>query len=413
MRTKIFVLVAVLALLLGTVTPALAQDTAGSEPPVFCGDLSKEDCAVLQKSHDLMNQVAQETALTTLDVTLNGIPGLPAEKINTTVTSNMTSVANPAAMAAAQKLNGLTQEEILQMLADDPQPIVDLFSGWSFDASLGVTMSAELASLISAQSGLQVPDQLAIQAKLVDGVLYWDLSEVAAFVPTVAPGWVGFPLLDVVKEYAKQGAFEQALQAMQQQGATGAGGVTIAGLGSGQFIKQYAETFQKYMTIESGDVVDVDGQPAATYNTTMDVAAFLSSPDFQQIVVDLAKAGAFESTGLTMADIEQNVQMLGMMGPMLFTGMTATAKQTIGLDDLYQYEYESEVAWDMSGLVQMAAASGQLPAELKPTSDQVGFDIKTAISNSNMSTEATETIEAPADAQMIPLESVLTAMTAQ
>lgn len=413
MRTKIFVLLAVLALLLGTVTPALAQDTAGSEPPVFCGDLSKEDCAVLQKSHDLMNQVAQETALTTLDVTLNGIPGLPAEKINTTVTSNMTSVANPAAMAAAQKLNGLTQEEILQMLADDPQPIVDLFSGWSFDASLGVTMSAELASLISAQSGLQVPDQLAIQAKLVDGVLYWDLSEVAAFVPTVAPGWVGFPLLDVVKEYAKQGAFEQALQAMQQQGATGAGGVTIAGLGSGQFIKQYAETFQKYMTIESGDVVDVDGQPAATYNTTMDVAAFLSSPDFQQIVVDLAKAGAFESTGLTMADIEQNVQMLGMMGPMLFTGMTATAKQTIGLDDLYQYEYESEVAWDMSGLVQMAAASGQLPAELKPTSDQVGFDIKTAISNSNMSTEATETIEAPADAQMIPLESVLTAMTAQ
>ena len=413
MRTKIFVLLTVLALLLGTVTPALAQDTAGSEPPVFCGDLSKEDCGVLQKSHDLMQQIAQSTSLTAFDVTLNGIPGLPAETINTTVTSNMTSVANPAAMAAAQKLNGLTQEETLQMLADDPQPIIDLFSGWSFDAALGVTMTPELASLISAQSGLQVPDQMAIQAKLVDGVLYWDLSEVAAFVPTVAPGWVGFPLLDVVKEYAKQGAFEQALQAMQEQGAAGAGGVTIAGIGSTQFVMQYAETFQKYMTIESGDVGDVDGQPAATYTTTMDLAAFLSSPDFQQIVVDLAKQGAFESTGMTAADIEQNVQMLGMMGPMLFTGMTATAKQTIGLDDLYQYEYESEVAWDMSGLVQMAAASGQLPAELTPTSDQVGFDIKTTISNSDMATEATKTIDAPADAQMIPLESVLNAMTAQ
>ncbi len=116
---------------------------------------------------------------------------------------------------------------------------------------------------------------------------------------------------------------------------------------------------------------------------------------------------------MTAADIEQNVQMLGMMGPMLFTGMTATAKQTIGLDDLYQYEYESEVAWDMSGLVQMAASSGQLPAELQPTSDQVGFDIKTTISNSDMSTEATETIAAPADAQMIPVESVLNAAAAQ
>ena len=413
MRTKILVLLTVLALLLGTVTPALAQDTTGSEPPVFCGNLSKEDCAVLQKSHDVMKQVAQNTALTSLDVTLNGIPGLPAETINTTLTSNMTSVADPAAMAATQKLNGLTQEETLQMLADDPQPIIDLVSGWDFDMSLDVTVTPELAALISAQSGLKVPDQLAIQTKLVDGVLYWDLSEVAAFVPTIVAGWVGFPLRDVVDEMVKQGAFEQALQAMQAQGTAGAGGATIAGFGSAQFVKQYAETFQKYMTIESGDVVDVDGQPAATYNTTMDLAAFLSSPDFQQIVVDLAKQGAFESTGLTAADIEQNVQMLGMMGPMLFTGMTATAKQTIGLDDLYQYEYESEVAWDMSGLVQMAAASGQLPAELKPTSDQVGFDIKTAISNSNMSAEATETIEAPADAQMIPLESVLNAMTAR
>ena len=77
-----------------------------------------------------MKQVAQSTTLTSFDVTLNGIPGLPAETINATITSNMTSVADPAAMAAAQKLNGLTQEETLQMLADDPQPIVDLVSGW-------------------------------------------------------------------------------------------------------------------------------------------------------------------------------------------------------------------------------------------------------------------------------------------
>lgn len=412
MRTKIFVLLTVLALLLGTVTPALAQDTAGSEPPVFCGNLDKEDCGVLQKSHDLMKQVAQSTALTSFDVTLNGIPGLPAETINAAITSNTTSVADPAAMAAAQKLNGLTQEETLQLLADDPQPVVDLISGWDFDMSLDVTVTPELADLISAQSGLKVPDQLAIQTKLVDGVLYWDLSEVAAFVPTIAAGWIGFPLLDMINELVNQGAFEQALS-MQAQGASGAGGLTIAGVGSAQFVQQYAETFQKYMTIESGDVVELDGQPAAPYITTMDVAGFLSGPEFQQIVVDLAKQGAFESTGLTAADIEQNVQMLGMMGPMLFTGMTATAKQTIGLDDLLLYEYESEVAWDMSGLVQMAAASGQLPAELTPTSDNVGFDIKTSISNSNMSTEATETIEVPADAQMIPLESVLSAMTAQ
>jgi hypothetical protein len=176
MRTKLFVLLTVLALLLGTVTPALAQDAAGNQPPVFCGDLSEEDCAILQDSHDAMNQVAQDTSLTSLDVTLNGIPTLPAETINATLTSSLTSVANPAALAAAQSLNGLTQEETLQMLADDPQPVIDLFSGWNFDMSLGATMTPDLANMIGAQSGLDVPDQLAVAVKLVDGVVYWDLS---------------------------------------------------------------------------------------------------------------------------------------------------------------------------------------------------------------------------------------------
>ncbi len=412
MRTKLFVLLTVLALLLGTVTPALAQDAASNLPPVFCGDLSEEDCAILQDSHDAMNQVAQNTSLTSLDVTLTGIPTLPAETINASLTSSLMSAADPAALAAARSLNGLTQEETLQVLADDPQPIIDLFSGWNYDMSVGATMTPELANMIGAQSGLDIPDQLAVAVKLVDGVIYWDLSEVAAFVPTVASGWIGFPLLDMMTELAKQGAFTQALQAMNDPAAMGAGGLTISGFGSAQFFRQNAEMFQKFMTIERGEDVELDGQTGATFVTTMDVGAFLSSPEFQQVIVDLAKAGAFEGTGLTAADVEQNVQMLSMMGPMLFTGITATAKQTIGLDDLYQYDYESEVAWDMSGLVQMAAASGQLPAELQPTSDQVGFSVKTIISNDNLSTEATETIEAPAGAQMIPLESVLNASTA-
>jgi hypothetical protein len=300
----------------------------------------------------------------------------------------------------------------VQLLADDPQPMLDLLNGWDFDASLSLAMTPELADLISMQSGLDFPDRVAMQAKMVDGVLYWDLSEIAAFVPTVASGWIGFPVAQMMAELEAQGAFDQAVEAMNDPSVAASAGATMAGMGSVQFFQQNAEMFQKFMTIERGEDVDLDGQAAATFVTNFDAAAFLSSPDFQQIVIDLANAGAFEGTGLTAADIEQNVQMLGMMGPMLFTGITATATGTIGLEDLYQYEYESALAWDMSGLVEMAVASGQLPAELQPTSDQIGFSVNTTISNDDMSTEATETIEAPADAQMIPLESVLNESTA-
>jgi hypothetical protein len=416
MRTKIFVLLTVLALLLGTVMPTLAQDAATGQPPVFCGDLSEEDCAILQDSREATNQVAQNTSLVTFDVTVMGLLelllGLPAETINATLTSTMKSVADPAAMAGVQQLNGLSQEETVQLLADDPQPMLDLLNGWDFDASLSLAMTPELADLISMQSGLDFPDRVAMQAKMVDGVLYWDLSEIAAFVPTVASGWIGFPVAQMMAELEAQGAFDQAVEAMNDPSVAASAGATMAGMGSVQFFQQNAEMFQKFMTIERGEDVDLDGQAAATFVTNFDAAAFLSSPDFQQIVIDLANAGAFEGTGLTAADIEQNVQMLGMMGPMLFTGIAATATETIGLEDLYQYEYESALAWDMSGLVEMAVASGQLPAELQPTSDQIGFSVNTTISNDDMSTEATETIEAPVDAQMIPLETVLNESTA-
>ena len=407
MRSKLLVLFTVLALVLGTFATALAQDASD----VFCGDLSEEDCAILQQSKEAMATVAQNTANQTLDVTVSGIPGLPAEEINATLTAAILSAADADAVAAAASLNGLTQQEMMQTLADDPQPLLDMVNGLDLDLSAGLSMTPELADLISAQSGLDFPDQIAAQFKLVDGVLYWDLSEVAAFVPTVASGWVGFPLADVVAEMAKQGTFDQALTAMNEQ-SMGAGATALAGAALPDFVRQNAEMFQKYTTIERGEDIDLAGQTGATFVTTFDAMSFLSGPEFQQIVVDLAKAGAFEGTGLSAADVEQNVQMLGMMGPMLFTGITATAKQTIGLDDLYQYDYESELSWDMASLMQMAATSGALPAEMQPTSDNVGFSVQTIISNDNMSTEQTETVEAPVDAPMIPLESVFSVSTA-
>jgi hypothetical protein len=412
MRTKLYVLLTVLALTLGTVTPAFAQDAATNLPPVFCGDLSEEDCAILQDSRAATNKVAQNTAQMSLDVAVNGIPGLPAESIDAALTTSMMSVADPAAMAAMQQLNGLSQEETMQMLADDPQPMLDMLNGWNFDLGAGLTMSPELADLISAQSGLDFPDTLAVQAKMVDGVFYWDLSEVAAFVPTVATGWVGFPVAEMMTELENQGAFDQAMENMADPSMGASAGVMLGGVGSAQFIQQNAEMFEKYMTIERGEDVELAGQTGATFMTNFDAAAFLSGPEFQQMVIDWAKAGAFEGTGMTAADIEQNVQMLGMMGPMLFTGITATAMETIGLDDLYQYDYESELSWDMSGLVQMAQSTGQLPAELAPTSDNVGFSVNTIISNDNMSEEATETIEAPENPAMFSVADVLNASTA-
>jgi hypothetical protein len=401
MRSKLLVLFTVLALVLGTFSGALAQDASD----VFCGDLAAEDCAILQQSKAAAQEIAQGTSEFTFDLTVDGIPGLPAESLNSTLTGSITTVADPAALAAMQALSGLGQEEMIQLMADDPQTMLDLYSGWDFDAAVSLAMTPELADLISAQYGLDIPDQIAMQAKLVDGVIYWDLSEVAAFAPAVATGWVGFPLVEYMQALVDEGTLENAAAAMAEDGASG---TAMTAFGSAQFFQDNAEMFQQYTTVARGEDVELDGQTGATFLMNFDTAAFLSGPEFQQIVVDMANAGAFEGTGFTAADVEQNIQMLGMMGPMLFTGITATASETIGLDDLLQHEYTSELAWDMAGLVQMAQASGALPAELQPAGDKVGFSAKTVVSSSDMAAEATATIAAPADAALIPLESLPT-----
>lgn len=410
MRSKMLVLLSVLALVLGTFSGALAQDAS----QVFCGDLAAEDCAILQESKAAMQEVAQYTATSSFDATLMGIPGLPADPTEVSVSVNGLFAMDEAAMAAAQALSGLTQEERLQLLEESPQTVVDLFAGWDFDVAMGVAMTPELADALAVQMGHDLPDTLAVAARLVDGVLYWDVSEVAAIVPTVASGWVGFPLAELLAALAEQGAFEQAtLLADPAVLADAGGGATlVTGLGTVQLVQSNAAMFEPFLTIERGEDIDLADQTGATFVTSFDAVSFFGSPELQEIVVALAQAGAFEGTGISAADVEQNAQMLSMMAPMLFDGITAVAQQTIGLDDLYQYDYMSELSWDLAGLIQMAAASGQLPAELQPTSDEVIVALGTIISNDNLATEQSGSIEAPADAAMIALEDLMSTSTA-
>ena len=401
MRTKLFVPLTVLALLLGTVTPAFAQDSS----EVFCGDLSAEDCTILQDSNAAMQGVAQYNSIATFNSFVSGLPGLPAEVVSVDVTVDGAFAMDEAAMSAAQEIAGLSTEERANVLAEAPESVIALLGGWDADLTLSATMTPELADEIALQSGLPVPSELAIAVRLVDGNFYWDVSEVAAFIPTVASGWVGIPLVDLLNELDSQGVFDQAADSMTS--GTGALGASVAAP-----LAYDPSIFEPFLSIERGDDTTAGDQDAAVFTTTFDWNAYLTSPEFQQTIVGLAQAGAFEGTGLSVSDIEQNVQMLGMVAPMIAEGLTSVATQTIGVDDGYRYDYQSEFAWDLSGLINMAATTGQLPPELAPTSDNVGLSLLTQVTNSDFATEQTAEFEAPADAAMIPVETLLAAPTA-
>ena len=396
MRSKLMGLLVILALLLGTFSTAFAQDEI---PAPFCGDLAEEDCTILVDSQAAMLEVSSYKAAATYDAMVAGIPGLPADEINVNVTVDGAFAMDDAAMEAAVQFVGKDQEAIMAALAEDAQPLVDLINGWTVDMTLNAELTPELAELLSAQAGLTIPAAASVGLILVDGILYADLSE---FADLGAPaGWLGIPLGELLQANADAGVFADAAAQMDPANLDPA---TAASLGLQNMIMGSAAEFEKYMSIERAEDVDVESGAGAVFNTSVDVASLVAGPEFSQIIMALVESGALEGSGLTAADVEANLPMVGMMAPMIFADLVVGNSVTVGTEDLLVYNSSTEFSWDLAGLIQMAAMSGALPAELD-ASAPMAVSLTTSVDNSEFGGEVA--VEAPADATMVPLESLL------
>lgn len=385
MRSKMLGLLVVLALLLGTFGTAFAQQ----EP--FCGDLPEEDCTTLQDAQAAMMEVSSYRATATYDASLTGIPGLPADEVNVNVTVDGAFSMDEAAMAAAQSFVGLSQQEVTAALAEDAQPLADLINGWDVDATVSYNMNSELAEVFSTQAGVAIPESGTVGLIMVDGVLYADLSEFAAL--GAPEGWLGIPVSELLQAQIDAGVFQQSAAQMDPANLDPA---TATSLGLANMLTD-PQMFEQFMTIEKSEGAD----GASVFTTNVDVAGFIASPEFAEIVTQLADAGAFAQSGLTTADIEANLPMLGMMAPMVFADLIVSSSTTVDADN-FVTNSSSELSWDLAGLLQMAAMSGALPPELN-TGAPMAINFSTSVDNSDFNVE--QTIEAPADATMIPAEA--------
>jgi hypothetical protein len=389
MRSKMLGLLVVLALLLGTFGSAFAQDEM---PAPYCGDLSEEDCALLNDAQAAMMEVSSYQASATYDVMLAGIPGLPADEVAVNVSVDGAFAMDDAALAAAQMFVGKDQQAIMAALAEDATPLADLISGWDADATLSFDITPELADVLSAQAGLPIPPAASVGLMLVDGVLYADLSE---FSSLGAPeGWLGIPVGELLQAQIDAGVFEQAAAQLDPANLDAA---TATSLGLTNMLVN-PQQFEQFLTVERSE--DVGG--AAVFNSNVDVASFVASPQFAEMLTTLADAGAFAESGLTAADIEANLPMVGMMAPMIFADLVVGSSVTVDTTDNYVLNSSSEFSWDLGGLLQMAAATGALPPELD-ASAPIAFSFTTSVDNSDFNVE--QEIEAPADAMMIPAEA--------
>lgn len=376
MRSKLVGLLLVALLLLASFSTALAQDG------VYCGDLSADDCAILQSAQEAMMSVTSYKSDASYDATVSGLPGVSDVAVSVGVAGAFDWSED--AMMAASMLAGKTQEEMMAALSENPQALADLVSGLSADVVFSYEMSQSLADELSAQLGAALPASASIPVIIVDGNLYWDASAFAAW--GAYEGWVGMPLAEVVSRIDLGATAAQAASDPNTAMAMAIPAMMLA-----------PNAFSDYVVIERADDVDVNGQAAAVFTTSLDIAGLLSSQEFSDLVMQLVSSGAIE--GVTTADVEQLLPMLPMVAPML--GLAIEGSQTIGLDDFMVYNTSSSVVWDLAGLGQLAAMSG---TDLG-LGDGAGVSFMVSVDDSDFN--ADQGIVAPEGAAMLTADQVL------
>jgi hypothetical protein len=370
-KLTIFALLMIVLSLSG-LTAAQAQDM----PPIPCGTLAEADCQLLQQSAQAMTTLQSASFDFNLDLNLENIPDTPSP-----LAFNLSGTGSFSGdMTALHNMQGMTNPS-------DPTAAMNMLAeglrGVNADLSLNINLPSEL----TAQAGGDVPSQIPLNVRLVDGIAYLDfdaLRDVAGDNAESMPaGWQGIDLVGLVQGFASQAG------TMNMGPSEAMSADLMAQFQDPEFIGQY-------LTITRTD--DGSGQEA-TFTSTLDFAGLMSDPAVQDAMRQAMtqQAGSGDST---MSEDEMN-QTMDMVGQM-FQGMTFTSTQTIGTDDFFVRSSTANFDWDLTGMVQAMEAAGEDTDLGDGPAPVISFQSTLNLSNFN----SAPAITAPEGATVIPLESL-------
>jgi hypothetical protein len=179
------ILAALLPLLVAA--PAFAQDEVA--PFVICGDLSEDDCALLEESALAMQDLSSFSMAIDLDMSVGGIPDLPADPMNMGMMLDGSFSLDESAQAVVQQMNQAllsgNAEDLEALAADMQQMTLDLYGGMNFDMTVRYDVPAELAEVFSADPDMVMPESIGFELRMIDGTMYMNLSELRALDPAI------------------------------------------------------------------------------------------------------------------------------------------------------------------------------------------------------------------------------------
>ncbi len=400
---RILLVLTLLVALLAMPLVAFAQD-ASTMPPVACGNLSDEDCTFLEDSKVANQQLATYDSVVGIDFSLTDIPDLPSD-IGVSVMSQGSFSVNPELSAAMLELQANPPADPAEMVQAVMDASLAFYGDTQADMIWDIGLSEQVASLLSQQAGVTIPTELNLPLRLVDGFLYANVDDLASIVPGLS-GWLGVDVLGALEANMGQSmaAIEEGMSSMDPA----AMGAMLSG--STAMNPELQAAVNDNIYVERLDDSVIDGVDVAQFVWSFDLGGFISDPAVIDMIVtqagaQMAMQSEMEGSAppMTAEDLNMIADMLPMLAPMLLSGIQWDTTASIGIEDLYVYTTETNIAWDLGSMISMVGAMSGDPAAgaVKGSPD---FSLNVSAANSNFDGEVD--IVAPEDAMIVPLDEM-------
>ena len=393
----------VMALLL-LVSPGAAVFAQDELPPPICGDLSDEDCAILEAAQLAGLQVTSYTSDLLVSVSAESIPTVAFDVAGDMQITGVT-VVDPELTQLMIEVSTMARtdpEAYLEMVLDDPGFVIDFYRGIEFDLTFALSLSDGVREAIEADNGVAFPATVSVPVKLIDGMLYFNLVELTEFLDGAPPeleGWVGIDFMGLMEMQLEDasGMSDEMREEMM--------GGDFAAIMAAQMSLSDPEFLEQFVEVERVDDTEVEGQAAAVFESTFDLVEMISSPEFGDFLTGyLPLMLAQQEDGPSADEVAEMLPMAMMMAPMLFQDLSLTSTSVIGLEDSNTYQSTAVLSWDLSGLLQLAEMSGELPADLAVD----GAPFVELVMDLGMGGFGDEvTLEVPTDVTIIPLADLM------
>ncbi len=345
-------LTAVLFLLFSLTTVAQA-----AAEPVFCGDLSAADCALLQDAQT--NAGAQTSGGVTMDMdlTLRNVPDLmPGDHV---ISLDVDVIWNGDFARFESMETGMLA------MVDDPAQLMAMMSEMFAETSGTISVSLDIPEAFQDDAFFgDFPAVVALEMRHVDGMAYIDLFSLAAVMPAedgIPAGWLGFDIAELMQMAMQGGPGEAGDMAPHGDGKEGKqdprepkGADTMTGLAIPADMQEMfkarsdPEFLGQFVTVERLPDQSVADQQAAVFQTKFNLRSLMDSAEFHELLGMTGEFGGMD---------EDEMPGISMMLGMLTLGLDIEALEFINLDDGLPLRDEFHMNWDLSALMNLAEGS--------------------------------------------------------